>query len=116
MLRVQKFKYVLWVEQMSRAVAFYRDLLGLTVLMESDGWSELGRGDVIIGLHAGGTGADCRTGLSVQVEDLSRAVAELIAGGGSLASGPSANDDEPVRICEVRDPEGNLFMLTELSV
>ncbi len=116
MLRIQKFKYVLWVEQMSRAVAFYRDTLGLTVLMESDGWSEVGRGDVILGLHAGGTGADCRTGLSVQVEDLSRALPEITAGGGRLVSGPSANDDEPVRICEVRDPEGNIFMMTELRV
>jgi predicted enzyme related to lactoylglutathione lyase len=40
------------VEDMGRAVAFYRDVLGLSVEMESDDWSELTAGDLTIGLNA----------------------------------------------------------------
>lgn len=53
-MQVECVKYLLYVQDMSRAVQFYRDVLGLTVRMESPGWSEVARGDALIGLHAGG--------------------------------------------------------------
>jgi predicted enzyme related to lactoylglutathione lyase len=40
------------VTDMQRAVAFYRDTVGLTVTNESDDWSELEVGGLMIGLNA----------------------------------------------------------------
>jgi len=37
---------------MERAVAFYRDVLGLTVSSESDQWSEIDANGLMIGLNA----------------------------------------------------------------
>ncbi|PZE86831.1 hypothetical protein DEI91_00545 [Curtobacterium sp. MCBD17_032] len=48
------------VSDMERAVAFYRDTLGLTVTDQSDDWSEIDAGGLMIGLNgresAGGSG------------------------------------------------------------
>jgi len=40
------------VTDMQRAVAFYRDTVGLTVTSEGDDWSELEVGGLMIGLNA----------------------------------------------------------------
>lgn len=40
------------VSDMQRAVAFYRDALGLTVTSESDDWSEIDAGGLRLGLNA----------------------------------------------------------------
>ena len=40
------------VTDMARAVAFYRDVLGLEVKDQSDDWSELDAGGLMIGLNA----------------------------------------------------------------
>jgi catechol 2,3-dioxygenase-like lactoylglutathione lyase family enzyme len=37
---------------MKRAVKFYRDVLGLKVVEEDDGWSSMDVGGVRVGLHA----------------------------------------------------------------
>ncbi len=39
------------VADMDRAVAFYRDVLGLPVKMQSPGWSEVEIGGTVLGLH-----------------------------------------------------------------
>jgi predicted enzyme related to lactoylglutathione lyase len=47
-----------WVSDMDRAVAFYRDALGLSLRMRhEDAWAELEAGAVRIGLHGGGEAA-----------------------------------------------------------
>jgi predicted enzyme related to lactoylglutathione lyase len=40
------------VEDMDRAVAFYRDVLGLAVKDQSDDWSEIDANGLMIGLNA----------------------------------------------------------------
>jgi lactoylglutathione lyase len=40
-----------FVDDMSRAVKFYRDTLGLPLKFESPGWSEFATGDVTLALH-----------------------------------------------------------------
>jgi catechol 2,3-dioxygenase-like lactoylglutathione lyase family enzyme len=47
-----KFTYAIkFVGDMDRAVAFYRDTLGLTVRFASPFWSEFDTGDVTLALH-----------------------------------------------------------------
>lgn len=40
-----------FVEEMDRAVAFYRDTLGLTLKFASPGWSEFATGETTLALH-----------------------------------------------------------------
>ena len=64
---IESVTYMLLAQDMGRAIAFYRDVLGLEVKFESREWTELVFGDAIIALHGGGTGAHHKTGLSIQV-------------------------------------------------
>lgn len=47
-----KLSYVIeFVDDMKRAVHFYRDVLELTLKFESSGWSEFATGETILALH-----------------------------------------------------------------
>ena len=48
-----RLTYVMkFVADMDRAVAFYRDTLGLTLRFQSPGWSEFDTGETTLALHA----------------------------------------------------------------
>jgi len=110
---VQSIKYMLMVQDMERAIRFYRDVVGLDVKFESREWTELAYGDTVIALHGGGTGAVHTTGLSIQVRDIGAACQEVEAGSGRIASSPKERPGEPIILAEVIDTEGNVFSLTE---
>jgi len=110
---VEAVKYMLLVEDMPRAVAFYRDVIGLETKLESANWSELNFGDAIVTLHGGGRGAHNKTGLSFQVADLNAGCQAVAAAGGSIVRVPEARPGEPIKLAHLRDPEGNEFMMTE---
>ena len=42
------------VRDMERSVAFYRDVLGLRLLIRQDNWSQFDAGNIILGLHPEG--------------------------------------------------------------
>ena len=65
-MRPKSVKYVLMVEDMDRALAFYRDTMGFTEGFISPHWSELRLGDAVVALHDGGEGARTKTGLSLE--------------------------------------------------
>jgi lactoylglutathione lyase len=47
-----KLTYVIeFVADMDRAVAFYRDVIGLTLRFQSPGWSEFATGETTLALH-----------------------------------------------------------------
>jgi predicted enzyme related to lactoylglutathione lyase len=47
-----KLNYVIkFVDDMDRAVKFYRDMLGLSLKFQSAGWSEFVTGETTLGLH-----------------------------------------------------------------
>ena len=99
---------------MDRAVAFYRDVIGLEPRFSSPMWSELTFGDAIVALHGGGSAELRSTGLSFQVEDLSSAVREIERGGGRVTREPEDRSGEPTRLAGVVDTEGNAFALTQM--
>ena len=76
-MRIESLKYMLMAQDMDRAVAFYRDVVGLKVNSQSPMWSELIHGDAVVALHGGGNGDFNPTGLSVQVSDVESACAEI---------------------------------------
>lgn len=112
-MHIECIKYVMYVVDMERAVRFYREALGMSVRMESSGWSEVARGDTILGLHAGGDAGQRETGLSFQVTDIEAACVELAQSGARSIAPPESRPGEPIRLARIADPEGNVFMLTQ---
>ena len=106
-------KFLLSAQDMDRAVAFYRDVIGLEQRAISPWWSELACGTAIIALHGGGTGEFRRTGLSFTVDNIDVACAAVVCGGGGIRSGPEDRGDEGIYLAELTDPEGNGFMMSQ---
>jgi catechol 2,3-dioxygenase-like lactoylglutathione lyase family enzyme len=103
------------VDDMERAVGFYRDTLGLRVTRQEDDWSELEANGLRLRLHAsegetpGGEGGAV---VSFQPEGgLDEAVEELRAQGVDFAGGISEHPWG--RIAAMHDPDGNSLQLYE---
>ncbi|MCE2392247.1 MAG: glyoxalase [Proteobacteria bacterium] len=106
-------KFLISAQDMDRAVAFYRDVIGLDVNVSSPWWSELRLGSAIVALHGGGTGEFAETGLSFTVRDIQVACEAVVRGGGRLRSGPEDRGEEGIHLAELTDTEGNGFMLSQ---
>ena len=106
-------KFMLSAQDMDRAIAFYRDVIGLDLRESSPWWSELAYGTAIIALHGAGNGEFRRTGLSFTVDDIEAACEAVTQGGGRVRSGPEDRDDEAIYLAELTDPEGNGFMMSQ---
>lgn len=103
------------VEDMSRALSFYGETLGLSVKTEGDDWSELNANGVSIGLngrestHGGGGGGAMLTlqpdgSLYDEIVRLTDAGVEFI---GEVSDNPWG------RIATFKDSEGNYLQLFE---
>ena len=112
-MNIESVTYMLMAQDMDRAVAFYRDVIGLKPRFSSPMWSELTFGDVIVALHGGGGDGLRKTGLHFRVDDLNSAAREVERGGGRVTREPEDRAGEPIRLAEVVDTEGNVFGLTE---
>jgi predicted enzyme related to lactoylglutathione lyase len=94
------------VSDMDRAVAFYRDSLGLDVLEHDGDWSEVTAGDQRIGLNASESPAgEGGAVIAFAVDDVQATVAELKDKGvhfsGELSKHPWG------QIAPFKDPDGN---------
>lgn len=98
------------VDDMARAVAFYRDTLGLTVGFESPHWTEIAVGDAVIALHSrlGGSGACGEAGkgwyLGVLTADV-EALRDRVVGAGGTDHG--FHDVPGGIVLTFTDPDGN---------
>jgi predicted enzyme related to lactoylglutathione lyase len=97
------------VEDMQRALAFYRDTLGLTVKSTSDDWSELDANGLMIGLNGRESAAGSSSGGAVitfqpdgSIEDELQQLSER---GASIEG--EISDHEWGRILPFKDTEGN---------
>jgi predicted enzyme related to lactoylglutathione lyase len=112
-MQVTKTYFMLMAKDMDRALAFYRDALGLGELFSSPDWSELRAGGAVVALHGGGDGTPTRTGLGFEVDDLAAACTAVTDAGGTILMPPADRAEERIRLAEVQDPEGNSFSLAE---
>ncbi len=108
-----RFRYVIiFVSDLNRSVAFYRNLLGMEVREEKDG-AECTLGDVTLVLrqahvstpaqhHPPMIAGSCRLGFAV--EDVDAVCARLTAAGLGCLSGPETEEGMRVALCE--DPDG----------
>ena len=112
------------VSDMSRSVAFYRDILGLALKFESPGWSEFQTGATTLALHlgrarGGGEGrasaepaaGTCAIGFSV--EDLEATHRELTARGARFVLAPTEQVNEGIRLAVCVDPDGLALSFAE---
>ena len=112
-VKVQDVFYMLMVQDMERAVRFYREVLGLDVEGQTPEWSRLAVGDKVIVLRAGGTGALTRTGLHFEVEYIEEACLRVQEGGGRILSWPHRANGWTA-LADLADTEGNEFTFYSL--
>jgi predicted enzyme related to lactoylglutathione lyase len=103
-VEIAKVYFMVPVENMDRALAFYRDAIGLTPVFSSPYWSELAWRDATIALHLGGAALDGQGWLGFNVDDVDAAVAEIEAAGGRRGTERSEGG---ARLVSVTDTEGN---------
>jgi predicted enzyme related to lactoylglutathione lyase len=114
-MRASNLMVIQYVYDMPRAIAFYRDALGLRVVSESPGWSMLSCGDALVGLGPGVVeGLSPHAGLNLQADNLESAIADVCKAGGSLRTVREPEPPRvPVRLAEMLDSEGNAFELRQ---
>jgi lactoylglutathione lyase len=112
---------MVFVSDMARSVAFYRDVLGLPLRFESPGWSEFETGAATLALHAAvapGSGmADpvdlpagrCRPGFAVA--DLDAFHARMTEKAVTCVQPPTAVYGS--RVAQYVDPDGLMFSVGE---
>ena len=111
-MKIDRVKYIIWAKNTPRAVAFYRDVFGGTVIRQNEHMADLDICGAILGIHSGGEDETTWTGLSFQVEDVCIGGAEIVAAGGLLREEPmSDRPGEPPHLALCADPEGNQIML-----
>lgn len=100
------------VEDMERALAFYRDALGLPVVMESPEWSELDANGLSIGLNGReprGASADGGAVVTFHADDIESEVTALQAKGVRFTGDVSSY--EWGSVAPFKDSEGNDLQL-----
>ena len=111
-MNVQRVKYVIWANEMGRALDFYEAVFDGEIVKRSEVISEVVVAGAIIGIHGGGEGDVTWTGMSFQVADVVQGASEVQAAGGMLTREPQEEDGERPHLAMCRDTEGNEFMLT----
>lgn len=89
-----KLNYVIkFVADMSRAVKFHRDVLGLPLKFESPGWSEFATGETTLGLHpASQKNPPGSVELGFHVPDIRKFYEEMKARGVEFTMPPTKQD------------------------
>jgi predicted enzyme related to lactoylglutathione lyase len=103
-MHLTKTYFMVPVQDMDRALRFYRDVIGLDVGFQSPYWSELCWRDATIALHLGGGTPGRESWLGFHVDDLDGAAAEIEAGGGTTGVERTEGGS---RLLAVTDTEGN---------
>lgn len=116
-MEVHRVMYMVFVEDMDRAVGFYTDVIGFRQRSASPRWSELAFGDFTLALHVhtGNEQQKNYSGLSITVTDVDSACADVAAGGGKVINPPQESDFEGLKVALVADPDGNSMEIGEYS-
>src|SRR5215472_561878 len=100
------------VKDVPRAVAFYRDVIGLKPSdMFTDYWAEFEVGDMTFGVGDGesiGIKAGSQASAAFEVDDIAKERERLLAAGVTVSD---LMDSPMCTSCFVTDPEGNRFAL-----
>ncbi len=103
---------LVFVRDMQRAVAFYRDALGMAVRFTTPAWSELEIAGATVALHSGREGGAQEIPLGFKVLNID-AVANAVVGAGGFIHAPKRQAQGEPAIIKAGDPDGNVFFLSE---
>lgn len=98
---------MIFVKDMDRSVAFYRDTLGLPAMFVSECWSEFRTGGTTLALHQADDAKGRNTGISFNVGNVDDTMAVLVARGVKITREAEMVCDD-VRCAAFADPEGNV--------
>lgn len=89
---------------------FYRDVIGLPVLVEEKGWVELGAGGCSIALHGWrGKAPEGSVKIVFHSDDVAATRAALVARGATLGKVASFG---AIDLCDGFDPDGNAYQIS----
>jgi catechol 2,3-dioxygenase-like lactoylglutathione lyase family enzyme len=101
-----------WTRDMDRAVAFYRDVVGLSLVRrDGDQWAELDAGPVRFALHRGDDQPPASGTVVFKVDELDEARWTLESRGAVFDS--HVGEVGFARFATFRDPDGNPVQLIE---
>lgn len=93
---------ILYVKDTEKAKAFYRDVLGLKLKVDHDGWVELDTGTTTLALHGTDDLPEKRLGQPIVVFN----VPDIYAAYESLKSRGVKFESEPQKVCQEGDQIG----------
>ncbi len=99
---------MIFVKNMKKSVAFYRDTLGWPCLYESAYWSEFRTEGATVALHHGDDAKPRDTGISFHVGNVDDTVKALVRRGVKIVR-PAAPVSDDIRCASFADAEGNVL-------
>jgi catechol 2,3-dioxygenase-like lactoylglutathione lyase family enzyme len=113
-MKLQVRRVILFVQDVTKVGAFYRDVLGLPIKISPDdpkAWLEFDAGSCSIALHYGGTPSAGRRQPKIVffAEDVAQVRAELKSRGAKLGAVQDAGE---FQFCDGKDPEGNPYSIS----
>ena len=112
---------ILFVDDMTRSVGFYRDTLGVPVRFEDPNWTELDTAGTTVALHLAGDDKASAGGspeLVFQVEDVLDTRTRLAEGGLAIEAPKVVHEAGPDQVgvsCLFKDPDGHTVSVYGLA-
>ena len=104
-------RVILFTARHGEMTAFYRDVVGLAVAGQEDGWVDFGAGACGLALHAGKSVVGSRSPKIVfYAADVAAARAGLVKRG--LARAGPVKSAGHFDMCDCKDPDGNRFQIS----
>ena len=107
----------IWSENLNNLLPFYRDVLGLKVAVQTEGFvvlGELGSATLALGTHSQVRGRNidsARHMVGLMTDDVDADYQRLKGAGVEFVETPT--DYNAVRLATLKDPEGNLIQLLQ---
>ena len=109
----------IWSEDLNRLLSFYRDVLGLTVGIETPGFVVFGKGDapaLALGTHSevrGRNAEPARHMVGLSTDDVAKDWKRLKDAGVEFVEDPTKYPN--VWVATFKDPDGNLLQLLQFD-
>ena len=89
---------LVFVRDMNRAIAFYRDAIGMALRMTTPAWSEMEMEGAIIALHSGGDAGTREIPLGFKVLNIDQVANAVVSSGGFIHAPKRQAPGEPAII------------------
>lgn len=111
----------IWSSDLNNLLPFYRDTLGLKVVIDAEGFVAFGdvsTPSLALGTHSdvkGANGDPARHMVGLDTDDIDAEFERLKAAGVEFVEEPNTTPDGSLRLATLKDPEGNLVQLLQFK-